>query len=101
VKRERLEFLADKRLYARRLAFYVGRRCPSSTIKDIAVELRLDTVMELDKQYMREQLRRIGTPRRKILGIDELSLHRLSGGGRRSSRVSVQPWPYVQPARER
>jgi transposase len=58
VKRERLEFLADNPLYTKRFAFYVGRRCRSSPIRDVAKELKLDwhTVKELDKQYMRAQL---------------------------------------------
>ena len=42
----------------------------------MAKELNLDwhTVKELDKHYMREQLRRVGTPAPKIIGIDELSI---------------------------
>jgi len=32
------------------------------------------TVKELDKQYMREQLRRIGTPAPKVIGIDEIAI---------------------------
>ncbi|HVB82807.1 MAG TPA: transposase family protein [Candidatus Binataceae bacterium] len=36
VKRERLEFLADNPFYAKRFAHYVGRRCRSSSVKDIA-----------------------------------------------------------------
>jgi len=49
-------------LLTKRFAFYVGRRCRASTIKDIAEELHLDwqTVKDLEKQYMREQLRRAG-----------------------------------------
>ena len=42
VKRERLDFLADNPRYTKRFAFYVGRRCRASTIKDIAEELQLD-----------------------------------------------------------
>jgi len=42
VKRERLEFLADNPFYTKRFAYYVGRRCRSATIKDIAEELKLD-----------------------------------------------------------
>jgi transposase len=78
VKRERLEFLADNAFYTKRFAFYVGRRCRTSTIKDVAEELLLDwdTVKELDKQYMREQLQRIGTPAPKIIGIDEISIRK-------------------------
>jgi transposase len=54
----------------------VGRRCRASTIKDIAQELHLNwhTVKELEKQYMREQLRRAGTPAPKVIGIDEISI---------------------------
>ena len=38
VKRERLDFLADNPLYTKRFAYYVGRRCRSATIKDVAAE---------------------------------------------------------------
>ena len=52
VKRERLDFLADNPRYTKRFAFYVGKRCQSSTIKDIAEELGLEwhTVKDLEKQ---------------------------------------------------
>ena len=78
VKRERLELLADNPYYTKRFAYYVGRRCRSATIKDIAEELQLDweTVKELDKQYMREQLERAGTPGPKVIGIDEVSIRK-------------------------
>jgi transposase len=78
VKRERLAFLADNPFYTQRFAFYVGRRCRSATIKDIAEELRLDwdAVKELDKQYMRAQLKRAGTPGPKVIGIDEISIRK-------------------------
>ncbi len=59
VKRERLDFLAENPRCTKRFAFYVGKRCRSASIKDISDELVLDwhTVKELEKQYMREQLR--------------------------------------------
>jgi len=38
VKRERLEFLADNPFYTKRFAHYVGRRCRTATIKDLAVK---------------------------------------------------------------
>ncbi len=78
VKRERLEFLADNPFYTRRFAHYVGRRCRSATIKDVAEELRLDwdAVKELDKQYLRAQLKRAGTPGPKAIGIDEISIRK-------------------------
>ena len=76
VKQEKLTFLADNPFYSKRFAFYVGRRCRSSTIKDVAQELHLDwqTVKDLEKQYMGEQLRRVGTPAPKVIGIDEISI---------------------------
>jgi transposase len=78
VKREHLGFLADNPFYTKRFAYYVGRRCRSATIKDIAQELNLDwdTVKELDKQYMRTQLQRAGTPAPKVIGIDEVSIRK-------------------------
>ena len=78
VKRERVDFLADNPFYTKRFAFYVGKRCRASSIKEVAEELLLDwhTVKELDKCYMREQLRRVGTPGPKIVGIDEISIRK-------------------------
>jgi transposase len=78
VKRELLPFWADNPFYTKRFVYYVGRRCKSSTIKDIAKGLRLDwkTVKELEKQYMREKLRRAGKPNPKIIGIDEISIRK-------------------------
>jgi len=76
VKRERLDFLADNPRSTKRFAFYVGRRGRSAPITDIAEELHLEwhTVKELEKQYMREQLRRAGTPGPKVIGLDEVSI---------------------------
>ena len=78
VKRESLDFLSDNPFYTKRFSYYVGRRCRASSIKDVAKELHLDwhTVKELEKQYMREQLRRAGTPGPKIIGIDEVSIRK-------------------------
>ncbi len=78
VKRERLTWLADNPFYTKRFAFFVGRRCRASTIKDVAQELHLHwgSVQELEKQYMREQLRRVGTPGPKVIGIDEISIRK-------------------------
>jgi transposase len=78
VKRESLDFLADNPLYTKRFAWFVGRRCRQSPIKDVAKELNLDwhTVKELDKQYMRLQLERAGTPAPKVIGIDEISVRK-------------------------
>jgi transposase len=78
VKRERLAWLANNPFYTKRFAWLVGRRCRAATIKDVARELGLhwDTVKELEKQYMREQLRRAGTPGPRVIGIDEISLRK-------------------------
>jgi len=76
VKQEKIDFLADNPFYTRRFAHYVGRRCRTQTILDVAKELHLDwhSVKELEKQYMREQLRRMGTPGPRAIGIDEISI---------------------------
>ena len=78
VKQEKLPWLANNLYYTKRFAFYVGRRCRAATVRDVARELRLDwkTVKSLEMQYMREQLRRAGTPGPKVIGIDELSIGR-------------------------
>jgi len=78
VKRERLDFLVENALHTKRFALYVGRRCRSGTIRDVAEELRLDwqTVNRLEMDYMREQIRRVGTPGPKVIGIDEVSIRK-------------------------
>ena len=78
MKQERFEWLAESPFYTKRFAFYVGRRCRDSSITDIAKELHLDwkTVKSLEKQYMREQLRRMGMPGPKVIGIDEISIRK-------------------------
>lgn len=78
MRREQLDFLADNPLYTKRFAWYVGRRCRSSTVKDVAKELKLHwgAVKELDKEYMRVQLERAGTPGPKAIGIDEISIRK-------------------------
>ena len=78
VKRERLDFLADNPLYTKRFAYYVGRRCRSATIKDVAAELKLDwhTVKVLEQQYMEAQLKRAGTPSPRVIGIDEIAIRK-------------------------
>ena len=78
MKQEKLEWLAEFPFYTKRFAFYVGRRCRGSTIQDIAKELHLNwkTVKALEKQYMREQLRRVSNPGSKVIGSDEFSLRK-------------------------
>jgi transposase len=76
VKQETLDWLAVHPFYTRRFAFYVGRRCRDATVTAVADELALgwETVKALDTQYMREQLRRAGTPGPRAIGVDEVSI---------------------------
>lgn len=76
MKTERLDWLADNPFYTQRFAFFVGRRCRETSLKEVAEELFLDwhAVKELDKQYMREQLRRAGNPAPRAIGIDEIAI---------------------------
>ena len=79
VKRERLDFLADNPLYTKRFAYYVGRRCricdDQGRCRGVAswTGTRSRT---LDKQYMKAQLRRAGTPGPQAIGIDEISIRK-------------------------
>lgn len=78
VKSERLDWIADNPFYTKRFAYYIGRRCRDSSLTAVAQELRLNwkTVKDLDQQYMREQLRRVGCPGPLVLGIDEISIRK-------------------------
>jgi transposase len=78
VKQEKLDWLADNPFYTKRFAFFVGRRCRTMTIKDVAEETHLDwwTIRKLEMQYMQEQLRRVGNPAAKVVGIDEISIRK-------------------------
>jgi len=46
--------------------------------KDVAEETHLDwwTIRKLEMQYMQEQLRRVGNPAAKVVGIDEISIRK-------------------------
>jgi transposase len=52
VKQETVHWLADNPFYTKRFAFFVGRRCRTMAIKDVAEEARLDgkTIKALDEQ---------------------------------------------------
>jgi transposase len=78
VKQERLPWLAETPGYTKRFAFAVGRHCRTASIQDVAKEFHLDwkTVKALEMQYMREQLRRAGTPAPRVIGIDEVSMRK-------------------------
>jgi transposase len=78
VKQEKLDWLADSSFYTKRFAFYIGRRCRESSLRDVAKEFHLDwkTVKALEMQYMKEQLRRAGAPGLNVIGIDEVSIRK-------------------------
>lgn len=62
VKQEKFPWLAANPFYTKRFAWYVGRRCRETAVKEVAKELKLawKTVKSLEKEYMQEQLRRAG-----------------------------------------
>ena len=76
VKREKLDFLSEDPKYTQRFAVKIGAFCRAMTIQDVARHMRLDwhRVKELDKIYMREQLRVAGPPTPSKIGIDEISI---------------------------
>ena len=78
MKTERIDWLADNPFYTKRFGHYIGRRCEAATISDVAREFHLDwkTEKELEKQYMREKLRRAAKPNPKVVGIDEISIRK-------------------------
>ena len=76
--RESLSWLAANPHYTKQFVKAVGERCRDTTIKSAAAEFSLDwhTVKELDKEYMREQLRLQGKPPVFIMGVDEISVQK-------------------------
>lgn len=78
MKQEKFPWLAANPFYTQRFAFYVGRRCREATLQAVARELRLNwkTVKALEMEYMREQLRRTGTPAPAVIGIDEIAIRK-------------------------
>ena len=78
VKREQLDFLAGNPFYTKRFGHYIGERCRSSSIKDVAREFRLDwqTVKNLEKEYMETLIAKAGTPAPAMIGVDEISIRK-------------------------
>ena len=76
MKQERLDFLSTNAAFTHRLAISIGALCRTMTISDVAKRMNLDwhTVKELEKEYMREQLKQKGSPSPKVIGIDEISI---------------------------
>jgi transposase len=78
VRVENLEWLSVNPRYTQRLARQVGTLCREMSNKAVGAALPLDaeTVKELDKQYMREELARHPVVSPRVIGIDELSIRR-------------------------
>jgi transposase len=78
VKQERLELLASNTKFTKRLALSIGALCRAMPIKEVAKRMNLDwhTVKELEKEYMREQLARAGSPSPSVIGIDEIAIRK-------------------------
>ena len=78
VRQEPLDWLSKTPGYTRRFAYYVGKRCQSSTIREVADELHVDwkTVKNLEKEYMEEKLRRAPPIDPEVIGIDEISVRK-------------------------
>lgn len=76
VKRERLDWLAANPRYTRRFLLAVGSRCRTATVKDVALEMNLhwETVKDIDKLDMQEQLDLAGPPNPTAIGIDEIAI---------------------------
>lgn len=76
VKNEKLVFLSANTKYTLRFALQIGGLCRAMTIKDVARRMHLEwhAVKELDKIYMREQLRRAGPPTPRVIGSDEVAI---------------------------
>lgn len=78
VKQERLDWLASNPHYTKRFAWYVGHRCRSASIHEVASELRLDwhAVKAMEMEYMQAQLDVVGPPTPQVIGIDEISIRK-------------------------
>ena len=76
LRQERLSFLSPNANYTERFVLSIGKQCRVMAVKDIARLMRLgwDTVKDIDKIYMREQLRRVGPPTPGVIGVDEISI---------------------------
>jgi len=76
VRQETVKFLADNPFYTKRFGFYIGKRCRSSSISEVAKEFHLDwrTVKNLEMDYMRHLLERAPKARPGVIGIDEISI---------------------------
>ena len=78
VRQEQFAWLATHSATSKRFALYVGQRCRSASIKDVAKELGLNwkTVKEMEKEYMRVQIEQAPPVEPGVIGIDEISVRK-------------------------
>jgi len=78
VRQEQFAWLATHSATSKRFAYYVGLRCRSASIKDVAKELGLDwkTVKEMEKEYMKAQIEQSPPAEPGAIGIDEISVRK-------------------------
>ena len=78
MKQETLDWLADHPFDTKRCSFCVGRRCQTMTVQDVVPETHRawGTIRDLEREYMREPLRRAGSPAPTVVGIDAISIRK-------------------------
>lgn len=78
VRVERIDWLARNPRFTERFAMHVGALCRDMTNKAVAEmeRLHVDTVKDLDRLYMREQVARAGMPGPRAIGVDEISIRK-------------------------
>ena len=75
---EQLDWLALNPRYTKRFTLHVGKLCREMTVATVAQQEHLhhDTVRELDKLYMQQQVEKAGVPAPRIIGVDEISIRK-------------------------
>lgn len=78
VRVEQLDWLAKNPRYTARMAEQVGKLCRDMTNKAVADILHLHehTVKDLDKLYMQKWLDKTPRPAPRVIGVDEISIHK-------------------------
>lgn len=75
---EKLDWLAWNPRYTKRFAAYIGELCREGTHANVAEKERLNrqTVKDLDKMYMQQQVEKAGLPAPRVIGVDEISIRK-------------------------
>ncbi|MEO5864171.1 MAG: ISL3 family transposase, partial [Nitrospiraceae bacterium] len=78
VKQEKLDWLADTPFDTKRFSFFVGRRCQTMPVKDVAQETHRAgwTIRDLETAYLRELLLHVCQPAPNVVGIDEIPIRK-------------------------